>query len=70
MTRYTIETVKGNHTGDLRAIAAWQAEHQAAFATVRRADGVSVNVNDVEFDGADLDAAIDAIEARFAEEVL
>jgi hypothetical protein len=49
---YTITTSLGSCTGTLREVCEWQAEHQAAYATIGGLD-----VSYIDF-GDDTDAAI------------
>ncbi len=64
---YILSSVKGSCTGSLAEVAAWQAEHQSAFARVD--DGTySVDVDDVDFDARDLDPAIARIVGLFISE--
>lgn len=48
---YTIATAKGSFSGTLDEVCAWQAEMQAAVATIGGLD-----VDAIDFDGEDLDA--------------
>lgn len=61
MTTHTIITAKGRYTGTLREVCAWQAEYQAAYASI---DGVSVDA--IDFDPEDLSPAIRAVRAALA----
>ena len=54
----TIRTAKGSHTGWPRAVAEWQAEHQGAAATIGGLD-----VDDIDFDYNNIDAALTALSA-------
>lgn len=54
----TIRTAKGSHTGWPRAVAEWQAEHQGTAATIGGLD-----VDHIDFDYNDIDAALTALSA-------
>ena len=69
MTTYRIETLKGDHTGTLHEIAAWQAEHQGAAATLVCPDGTTVDVDGIDFNRGDLDATVAAMLRAIREEV-
>jgi len=65
MSSYTIETVKGDHTGTLADVIRWQTEAQAAYATI--SDGIAtVDVDDLDFDGEDDAWLASEIERRLA----
>jgi hypothetical protein len=68
---YTISTAKGEHTGTLEDVCAWQAEMQGACADLFIEDEsqpgiVCVNVRDVEFDRDDISLTIAAVEHAIA----
>ena len=69
--RYTIDTAKGtSHPGTLADTIAWQCEMQGSFAAIRREDGVSVDVDHVDFDDYDrtIEEIVEEVEALFAAE--
>lgn len=60
-TQHTINTAKGTHTGTLREVCAWQAEMQGSYARIT-VDALEVDVDDIDFDGEDLDAAVTIVQ--------
>ena len=66
-TTYTITTAKGSHTGTLRAVCDWQAEHQGARAVIACGD-LEVDVDGVDFDADDLPECMFDVKALLAAE--
>jgi hypothetical protein len=57
----TISTANGSHSGTIRSCCEFQAEHQGSFASIDCGSAVSVDVDGIDFDGDDIDAAIAAV---------
>ncbi len=67
---YTLTSAKGSFTGTLTAICNWQAEMQAAFASIQikypEGDTTEVGIDNIDFDPENLEPAIAAVTKRVA----
>ena len=66
VSTFYVATAKGNVHGTLRAVCAWQAEMQGAYARVGIVGYTAdeVDVEDVDFDPEDLDKAVQIVASR------
>jgi len=71
-TAATITSVKGTKRGTIRECLAWQADLYGAYPVIT-VDGVEIDLDDIEIDEEDLNAAVGIVEealraARHADE--